>query len=800
MKFTNKKRNRNNHISILILVIRTNVLIDKATYLFNICSMQQQIEQYLEQQLNKQQYAAAINSTQNNIILAWAGSGKTRTLTYKIAHLIYSHTIHPTKILAVTFTNKAAQEMKHRLQEIMQDIRALDLETNTSAQNDDIDFDDLLWWSNDWLFGSMTETNNTLPTYKPRDFQRIGTFHSIFLKMLKQDIEHLGLNYTKQFTIYDAGTDVPALIKWLLKKHGMADRLEYKIVHRTISQRKNKWLLPEQAAYHCETQMDERILTIYQKYQQALQDANALDFDDLLLLPKVLFTKSPETLHKRQDQFQHILVDEAQDTNTIQFELMKQLSWSWTKNIQKTITFIGDDYQSIYRRRGAVMDNFLNLKQRWPQIVTFKLETNYRSKSHIVQAGNAIIQKNQRQYNKEVIAHREGSDNIRVFTFSDETDEAIQIVELITKLKEEQDKQRSDFTILYRTNAQSSPFEQIFLTEWIPYKVLGAFKFFERKEVKDVVSYVKYLLNPRDGIALKRIINTPNRKIGKTTIDQLDDIATQENVWLPHIVAHLAHYTKAYNIKAAAASKIGSFNTLLQSMLHSVDMLSPGKLIEEIVTGIWYKSFLIKKEGEDKALERMENIWQLINIASKYDTSWREALIQFMDEISLMTSIEENGKEQVDAVKLMTVHGSKWLEFPYVFIVWLEEGVFPLPKAKFDDDELEEERRGMYVAITRAKDHLFLSYAHSRQQRWQIKNNPPSRFLEELPEELLKRYNMWSVSRKAQWPSLDEWDVIKHKLFGTWKVLELRDSIAIVRFENPKFGLRKLETRFLEKA
>ena len=759
------------------------------------------INQYLQSKLNDQQYSAAKYTQWHSLILAGAGSGKTRTLTYKIANLIYGHGIHPSNVLAVTFTNKAANEMKTRLQEIMQDIRTENNTKNSSnvtswmetewSPKQSFDFDDLLSWSEDEVSKPSLQGSN-LPTFQYRDYQRIGTFHGVFLKILKQDIDKLGMRYTKQFTIYDASSDVPSLIKSLLKQNDMMDRLEYKVVYRTISGRKSKGRLPEQAALHCETQMDERTLSIYQKYQKALQDANALDFDDLLLLPRMLFETKPEILAKRQKQFKYILVDEAQDTNTVQFDLMKRLTG---KN--GNITFIWDDYQSIYRRRGAMMDNFLNLQRQRPDMKMFKLETNYRSKPHIVEAGNHIIKNNQKQYDKEVVAHRSGEDKMRIFTFSDEMDEAMQIVELIAKLKEEGNKQRSAFTVLYRTNAQSSPFEQILLTEWIPYKVVGAFKFFERKEVKDVLSYVKYLLNPRDSVALKRIINTPNRKIGTTTIAQIDDIALSNDVTFTHVVENIDTY--AAGIKPAVQTKIRSFNNLLQSMLHSMDMLTTAQLLEQIVQGIAYKQHLIKLDGEDKAIERMENIWQLINIAAKYEIIGKESIIQFMDEVSLMTNIEETGKEEVDAIRLMTVHSSKWLEFPYVFIVGLEEWVFPLPKAKFDDAELEEERRGMYVAITRAKDHLFLSHASSRQQRWQIKYNPPSRFLEELPDHLVRRYDMAWQSKRSRWPSFDEWDEVRHKLFGSGEILELRDEIAIIKFENPKFGLRKLETRFLEK-
>ncbi len=746
------------------------------------------IQSYLQSKLNDEQYAAATFTDDHALILAWAGSGKTRTLTYKIAYLILGKHINANNILAVTFTNKAAAEMKHRLVEIVDEItmqQQTALPETTSSWS--VDFDDLIAWATGhhvtWVPPTSFGSNAT------HRYDRIGTFHGVFLRLLKQDITQLDLGYTTWFTVIDANDSV-TLIKQILKQNRLEDRLDYKEAKWIIGMRKNNGRTREEAAKHCQSQKEERALHCYQLYQKNLIETNAVDFDDLLLLPKLLFLHSPATLQKRQNRFQYILVDEAQDTNTIQFDLMRLLTWK-TGNI----TFIWDDYQSIYRRRGAVMDNFLNVKQRWPTIQTFKLQMNYRSKVHIVQAGNELIKKNRRQYAKEIVAHRTEQDMIRVFTFQDEIDEAQQLIGLIVKFKEEANKSRSDFTILYRTNAQSSPFEQILLSEWLPYKVVGAFKFFERQEVKDIIAYLKFLINPKDSLSLQRIINTPNRAIWKTTIDSLHDIARNRGVTFAEVVGNLNVYSEW--IAPSVQSKLTHFMVLMNGIQQSVSLFSPSQLIDQIVASIGYKAYLIKEDGEDKWNERMENIGQLINIAARYDGNGEEVLMQFLEEISLMTSIEEASADEADAIKLMTVHSSKGLEFPYVFVVGLEEGIFPLPKAKIDDEELEEERRWMYVAITRAKDHLFLSYAHSRQQRWQIKYNPPSRFIEEIPQELLKRYDLAQSTRKPKGPSFEENNIISHKLFWAGKILELRWDVAIVRFDNPKFGVRKLECRFL---
>lgn len=733
---------------------------------------------YLQSKLNDEQYAAATFTSDHALILAGAGSGKTRTLTYKIAYLILEKHINPNNILAVTFTNKAAQEMKHRLVEIMQEAT----QTSHAQKSVSMDFDDL-------IKQSSHSYSSIPPTPTPNSYQRIGTFHGVFLKILKQDIVSLDLGYTTWFTVIDAN-DSATMLKDIIKQHRLEDRLDYKEAKAIISAWKNNGRTREEAGKHCQSQKEERVLHTYQLYQKALIAGNAVDFDDLLLLPKLLFLHAPQTLHKRQQRFHYILVDEAQDTNTIQFDLMRLLVGT-TGNV----TFIGDDYQSIYRRRGAVMENFLNVKQRWPSIQTFKLQMNYRSKAHIVKAWNELIKKNRRQYDKEIIPYRTDQDMIRVFTFQDEIDEAQQLIGLVIKLKEEQNKAWSDFTFLYRTNAQSSPFEQILLTEWIPYKVIGAFKFFERMEVKDIIAYLKFLINPKDSLSLQRIINTPPRSIGKTTIDALHECARQQGITFAEVVSNITQYGQW--ITPTVQAKLTHFMHLMNGIQQSVSLFSPAQLIEQIVASIGYKAYLIKEDGEEKGNERMENIGQLINIASRYDGTGEETLMQFLEEISLMTSIEESSADEADAIKLMTVHSSKWLEFPYVFLVWLEENIFPLPKAKIDDEELEEERRGMYVAITRAKDHLFLSRAHSRQQRWQIKYNPPSRFLEEIPAELVKQYDLAKWSRKPKGPSFEEGDHVFHKLFWPGKVLELRWDVAIVRFDNPKFGVRKLECRFL---
>ena len=726
-------------------------------------------EAYLKDKLNPQQYEAATYTDTSSLILAGAGSGKTRTLTYKIAYLLHKKNIPPRNILAVTFTNKAANEMKERLIKINQ-------QTQKYLQQNE-DFDQLI-------------QGQTSPQIDLQQL-RVGTFHSIFLKILKEDIHHLEMGYNRFFGIYDT-QDTIALLRQILKTESQFADIEIPALKSTISRRKNNWLLPEQVLNEVE---EDQILfaLVYQKYQQELIKSNSLDFDDLLLLPYHLFTKLPQILLKWQNLFKFVLVDEAQDTNRIQFELLKLLTIKsdWTTN---NITFIGDDFQSIYWWRGAMMENFLNLKKRRKDIKIFRLELNYRSRPHIVEAWNHIIQNNKQQYHKTIQATRKWADTIKLLISSDEIDEASNIVELIKKLKQDKGFEYNDFAILYRTNAQSQPFEEVLITEWIPYKVWWGFKFFERKEIKDIVSYLRFLYNPSDSVSLKRIINTPSRKIWTTTIQKLEEYAIQNNMSLFEVIQNIQ--TLPIKLGTATQNSIQNFLLSIKMLESAVQSQTPAELIKYLVNLIKYEDWLKKQEWEEKAQEKMENIGQLISMASKFNAKGKDELKLFLEEVSLMTDSDQQDEQQ--AVKLLTIHAAKGLEFPVVFVVWLEENIFPLARAKFEPKEMEEERRLMYVAITRAKDLLFLSLAKSRTQWGQTRYNKASRFVEEIPSHLLKTYNI-SSQRLDKTSSIQQWDLIFHKIFGDGVVQELWGNIAIVRFNNPKYGLKKIDINFLNK-
>lgn len=557
------------------------------------------ISAYIKDNLNEEQTNAALHIDTSSLILAWAGSGKTRTLTYKIAYLVYGLGVYPEEIFAVTFTNKAANEMKQRLVEIAEDI-----EKKLNAPSP---------WEEGWE-----------GVYKKISFPWIGTFHSLFLKFLKIEIGHYKTEnqrssslikegqgrFSTNFWVYDDG-ESKALIKRIIVSKKLEEKVEHDIAKSMISKRKNQGITPADYAKMVKFPTDDYLLEVYKTYQNELEKANMMDFDDLLLIPYLILKQHPEILKKRQSKFQFILVDEAQDTNWIQFEIMKLL----TRN-GGNITFIWDDFQSIYRRRGAMMDNFLNVNKIWPDIVIHKLQMNYRSKPHIVHAGNQIIKNNQKQYEKTVVAHRTGNDTIKVMQHGDELDEAKHIIELIAKLKEDKNKKWENFAILYRKNALSSGFEQQLIMEWIPYKIYGGLKFLERKEVKDILAYVKYLYNPKDNVSIKRIINTPRRGISDDTMKTLEEYGLVNGLTVDDIINN-PHELAKTGLATRAVESCKKFALTMSFLKEQLDSISPEQLIEQIISTVWYKEYLSETEGK-QAQERIDNLGELINLASKY--------------------------------------------------------------------------------------------------------------------------------------------------------------------------------------
>lgn len=708
---------------------------------------------FFKNELNENQFCASSYVDWPSLILAWAWSWKTRVLTYKIAYLMLEKNISPDNILAVTFTNKAATEMKNRLISI---------------------YSDFVWIKN------------------KISFKWVGTFHSIFTRVLKEDISKLNLEYTSNFSINDA-SDSQSMIKSIISENKIFDRIEPKEAKYMISNLKNKGITYQNFANNIWDEKDHHISKIYEKYQKELQKSNILDFDDLLMLPYLIFKLDENILNKWKNRFKYILIDEAQDTNFIQFELIRLLSWNnWN------VTFIWDDFQSIYWWRGAMMENFLNIWKYWTDLKTFKLETNYRSTSTIVEVWNNIIKNNKKQYNKTIVSNRKSEDKIILINSWDESSEATNIISIIKSIKNKKSCSWSEFAILYRANALSQPFEQVLLTESIPYKIWWWFKFFERKEIKDIVSYLKYFINNKDSVCLKRIINIPPRKIWNTTFDKLQQYALENWISLHDVIWNIENVN--INIWQSIRNNINNFKLSLKFIFNQIDSLKVDQIIKRLVDNIKYKDYLISLDWKEKAEERFENIWQLINMSTKIEEIWSIWLKQFIDEISILTDANEQDQENSESIKLMTIHASKWLEFSNVFIVWLEDDTFPLTKAKFNDFEMEEERRLMYVAVTRAKDHLFLSWANSRQKWWVTKYNEPSCFIDEIPENYISNFDFSKIENQKINNSFESWDIVSHNLFWVWKIIEVYSDNAIVKFDNTKLWFRKVDLRFLKKV
>ncbi len=757
------------------------------------------IKEYIAWKLNEEQAKAAFHTDTNSIILAGAGSGKTRVLTYKIAYLIKGLGCPVQRILGVTFTNKAATEMKDRLVKIFEELDEKGIKGYEEEEGEEKTGDDVM----DFIAEMNATEKKVRKEIKATDLKRIGTFHSIFLKVLKEDIEKLWMKYTKEFTILDT-KDRDSIFKELIKKHGLKDNKDFKesVVAGFIGKQKNAGLSPKDFMKESSNDYEGTMGKLYEEYEKVKEISNALDFDDLLLLPLLLFKKNPEVLQKWQNKFDYILVDEAQDTNGVQFTLMDLLS-QWGA----PITYIGDDFQSIYRRRWAVVENFIKLSKS-KMFEEFKLQMNYRSKSYIVKAGNEIIKNNRNQTEKTSIAFREGEEKIKSFIHPSDTDEAANIVELIKKLKEK-GKIWSlwDIAILYRKNSQSPVFEKIFIQEKIPYIIYGGFKFFERKEIKDITAYLTFLLNTRDTYALKRILNVPNRKIGDTTLWKIMDYANNHEISLYETIQLMWKWeipTSDLKITSAALEGVKRFILLTEELKKELEQAEIATFIETLIKKLHYKEHLIDEEkgNEEEAMERYENVGQLINMAKNTLDKGKEWLEQFMNEIALMSD-DAGNDEKIEKVQLMTIHKSKGLEFPIVFLVGLEDGVFPGNQASCDPEELAEERRLMYVAVTRAQDVLFFSRAESRMEFWQEKYYPESRFIREISSDAMQEIplngNSNPFSSVGSNTSFSEGDRIIHKFFGTGTILEIWENFAVVQFDNPKFWPRKTETRFLEK-
>ena len=649
---------------------------------------------YIEE-LNEGQRNAVLYNDGPSLVIAGAGSGKTRVLTYKIAYLL-ENSYQPWNILALTFTNKAAREMKERIARQMGPERARHL----------------------WM----------------------GTFHSIFLRILHVEAGHIG--FTSQFTIYDTA-DSKSLIRSIIKEMGLDEKV-YKpgMVQARISNAKNHLVSPAGYANNKEAYEGDRaakvpaLRDIYQRYWERCRQADAMDFDDLLFYTFLLFRDHPEVLARYQDQFRYILVDEYQDTNFAQHSIVLQLA----KNHQH-VCVVGDDAQSIYSFRGADIDNILYFTKVYPDTKVFKLEQNYRSTQTIVRAANSLIEKNQWQIRKEVFSEKEKGEAIGVYQAYSDVEEGDIVVNKIAELRREKRYAYSDFAILYRTNAQSRIFEEAMRKRSMPYRIYGGLSFYQRKEIKDVIAYFRLIVNPNDEEAFKRIINYPARGIGDTTVGKIIAAATGHNVSLWTVLCEPLAY--GLNFNKGTVGKLQAFRELISAFITD----AAEKNAYEIGADIIRQSGIINDVCQDSSpenLSRKENIEELVNGMSDFCAQRQEEgnpnvlLGDFLSEVSLLTDQDSDKDGDDEKITLMTVHSAKGLEFKNVFVVGMEENLFPSSMVGDSPRALEEERRLFYVAITRAEEHCFLSYAKTRFRYGKMEFGSPSRFLKDIDVRFLR--------------------------------------------------------------
>ena len=683
--------------------------------------------------LNDKQQEAVLYNEGPLLIIAGAGAGKTKTLTTKIAYLIEELEVSPYNILAITFTNKAAKEMKDRI---------------------------------DGLVGSVAKKI------------QVSTFHSFGLKLLRENYDVLG--YTSNFLIMDSD-DSLTVVKKIIKDMNLDPKIyNPRAIRNKISSCKNELMSPEAYDKFVASEYDQVVKDVYEKYDKKLKQNNSVDFDDLLILPIELFRKHPDILEKYQDLYKYLLIDEYQDTNEAQYKLTKMISAK-----SRLITCVGDDSQSIYSFRGANYKNILNFEKDYPDAKTILLEQNYRSTSNILDAANQVIRNNKMKKEKNLWTARGVGEKIKYYRAYNERDEAQYV---IRKIKELVNKgvEYQDIAVLYRTNAQSRVLEEEMLKENLPYRVIGSFYFYSRKEIKDLIAYLRLIHNPKDNVSLLRVINTPKRGIGLKTIDNLTAIADAQEISI---------------YEAIQSGKELEFKHLIEDLTAQKDELTLTELIDKVLDASGVKAELESEKTLESEL-RLEYLEEFKSITKSFEE--RDGLIsleEFLLEISLISDVEEY-KDDPNRISLMTIHSVKGLEFNHVFVVGLEEGIFPHMNSLMENSELEEERRLAYVAITRAKDDLHLVNARHRTLFGKEQVNPVSRFIGEINNDLLETNVKDELKQSEQKVEVGEMfrddevdykvgDFVYHETFGAGKVVEVTGTLISVAFKMPH-GVKKL--------
>lgn len=692
--------------------------------------------------LNESQYEAVVNTEGPVLVLAGAGSGKTRVVTYKIAYLVKEIGVNPFNILAITFTNKAANEMKERAEEL--------LERSING----------MW---------------------------IGTFHSICVRILRK-------HYSSNFTIYDT-QDSLNLIKRIVKDRNLdSDQFKPKSIKNRISDFKNKGMGVKEFQEFAGSDFYLKIVgEVFFDYEAAMKEANALDFDDLLLKTVKLFEANPSICEEYSKKFDYIFVDEYQDVNDIQYKFIKAIS-----HVHNNLTVVGDENQSIYAFRGANLENILNFERDFKGAKVIYLNQNYRSTKSILDAANHLILNNPQKYKRELLATKADDEKVKCYNLITGDDEAYKVLEIIEKLKDDGEKY-SDIAILYRTNNQSRAFEDVFVRNSVPYEIIGGIRFYDRKEVKDVLAYLKLLNNPFDSVSFERIVNTPRRGVGPKTLGDLNEY---------RLVTGKDYFETLSDIGTKSAKKFGEDFIRIREVMNDVPL---SELVDIVLEKSEYlKELKVSKNPEDES--RVQNVYEFVSYVKEYEEKNPESeLSEMLNEISLLSDIDQSKEE--DKVVLMTVHSSKGLEFRNVFVVGLEEGLFPSRMSMEDEKDVEEERRLFYVALTRARDRLFLTSADSRMIYGQTIYSKNSRFLEEIkdfveiedetvrsraktegkpiprPTNFTGKIGLGAKKEKAG--SFNIGDKVIHKMWGEGTVVTLVGDDITIAF--PSKGLKKLK-------
>jgi len=665
------------------------------------------------------------------LILAGAGSGKTRVLTYKIAYLLEQGIVKPWQILAITFTNKAAKEMKERVEALVGQVA-----------------------SDMWL----------------------GTFHSVCVRILKREIELLG--YSRDFNIFDE-IDKEKVIKEIMKKNNIDEKV-YPVGLLKSEISKAKEVMKDEVQYQKDAMGDyrkEEIAKIYNMYQATLRKNNSIDFDDIIMLTVKLFLENPDRLMYYQGKFNYILVDEYQDTNKTQFLLISLLS-SGTGNI----CVVGDESQSIYGFRGADISNILNFESEFPNAKIIKLEENYRSTKNILNAANEVIKNNKSKIEKELWTQNDEGEKLDYKTLNNEYEEVEFVVDKIDEVCRKQNQKYSDFAVLFRTNAQARVLEEVFMKAGTPYKLIGGIKFYARKEIKDIISYLKLIQNTNDNIALKRIINEPKRGIGDTALDKLDMLASESGISIFELIQNSNNL-----VGIRSAGNIILFRDMMNDLIKLKDTMKVSELIKKVLKDSGYEDML-NSEGTKETEIRFDNLMEFIGVAMEFENENAEnTLGDFLESIALVSDVD-NLDESAEAVTLMTMHSAKGLEFENVFLVGMEEGLFPSKRSIEEDFDTEEERRLCYVAITRAKQHLYITNTKKRTLYGSTSYSIPSRFIDEIPETLLSADSLDNKAGKKQ-NVVNPWLDSEYKRVETYISNRNRVNETVERKVKPNVGI-----------